>query len=278
MRTARTALIDARLFDSRRRTQDEVGVVFDSFEAFYRSDFQSLYLLVVVPAAFLGWLLTSGPERRAGAEPAAARFVRAWALVFAVETILDPVMSGPLVRAFGLEAHAWSLLVVFVLLGDFRVFLLVFLVAEPGRGSGAATGRAVLWTLLVPAVAGGTWAFLDGARGPLPSQTLWILYEVAFLALARWLRTDWLPRHVAPERPRVRHVLGLVLDYVALYYALWAACDAVILFAGADLGWGLRAVPNQLYYSVFVPFAYASFFRAGDAPGSPRFARTAGRA
>ena len=39
-----------------------------------------------------------------------------------------------------------------------------------------------------------------------------------------------------------------VCGFVLLYYGLWATADAIILFAGSDLGFGLRVVPNLLYY------------------------------
>ena len=39
--------------------------------------------------------------------------------------------------------------------------------------------------------------------------------------------------------------------FVLLYYGLWAASDVVILATGADVGFGLRVVPNLLYYGGF---------------------------
>ena len=53
--------------------------------------------------------------------------------------------------------------------------------------------------------------------------------------------------------------LGDVLRYVALYYALWATAD-VLIMAGQDVGWALRMVPNQLYYAFYLPVVYALFF------------------
>ena len=37
---------------------------------------------------------------------------------------------------------------------------------------------------------------------------------------------------------------------------------ALVLFAvglGADVGWGVRVIPNQLYYGFFVPFVFFRF-------------------
>ena len=35
-----------------------------------------------------------------------------------------------------------------------------------------------------------------------------------------------------------------------------------LILAGVDFGWGLRVLPNQLYYAFFVPFAYLRCARA----------------
>jgi hypothetical protein len=78
----------------------------------------------------------------------------------------------------------------------------------------------------------------------------WLCYALRFRALALWLRRG-------AHDPALRAVLG----YVVAYYALWASADVLIL-AGVDFGWGLRVLPNQLYYSFFVPFAYLRVARA----------------
>lgn len=234
--------------------------MFESYEAFYVSDMQGLYALCVVPLVFLVWRLARGSETRPGAEPVAARFVDAYAIVFALETMLDPIATGPLLRWLGAEGLGGIVMIPFVLIGDFRVFLLVFHVAEPGRGVAGAIGRAAAWTLVVPLVAVAGDQLLRAWLGPLHPQILWLLYEVAFLALARWLRIRWIPAHVAPERPSVRRWLEGLADFVSLYYAFWAAADAVILFAGLDAGWGVRVIPNLLYYGFWVPFAWVTFF------------------
>ncbi|MGH7818987.1 MAG: hypothetical protein ACREQ9_04365 [Candidatus Binatia bacterium] len=230
------------------------------FESFYRSDLQALYAPWIAPVLFLLWLVFRESPREDGAEPAAARFVRAWAIAFALETLLDPLVTGPLLSRFGAEEWAAAVLLPFVLLGDFRVFLLVLFVAEPGLGLAVAAGRAALWTLVMPLVAGATHGFLDWSSGGLPGQSLWLVYETAFLLLAVAFALAWVPAHVAPDRRGARRYLRALLAYVAVYYFLWATADALIL-AGLDLGWALRAVPNQLYYALWVPFAYALFFR-----------------
>ena len=51
-----------------------------------------------------------------------------------------------------------------------------------------------------------------------------------------------------------------MLGYVAVYYALWATADLLILGTGRDVAWALRIVPNQLYYAWYLPFVYWRFF------------------
>ena len=95
----------------------------DFWGAFYHSDLQSLWLLLVVPSLFLLFLLTRGRP----AAPPRARFLYTWALLFTLETMLDPIATGPLLRVLkldGVALYAW--IFVFVWLGDFRVLWLHF--------------------------------------------------------------------------------------------------------------------------------------------------------
>lgn len=242
--------------------------MFPTWHAFYRSDLQGLYALLVVPALFLLLLLLGGLRFPGpGAEPRAAGFLRIWALVFLVETMLDPIVTGPALRRLALPPGwlADNAVLPFVLLGDFRVFALMEVVAVPERPRRAALARAAAWTLIVPLAAGVLHRALVARWGPLPPASLWLVYELLFLALAAFLGARWVPARVA--RPAGRAYLRAVLTYVGGYYALWAAADALILGVGADWAWGLRAVPNQLYYGLFVPFCYLVFF-------APRYAAT----
>jgi hypothetical protein len=221
------------------------------WESFYRGDVQGLWSLVVAPALFLLVLPWLRP-RTAGADPRAAGFVRAWAVVFALETIIDPL-------AIALGGVS---MVPFVVLGDFRVFLLLLGVMEPERPLAGTILRAAAWTLVVPAVAVTLYRVAQAVAGPFREQTLWLIYESAFAVLALW----WRARVVPARHPRAERFLDAVLAYVAAYYGLWALADALIL-AGCDGGWALRVIPNQLYYGFLVPVVWALFF-------SPRYAST----
>lgn len=231
---------------------------FAGWRAFYESDLQGLWGLVAAPALFLAWRLARGRPRAAGAYPKAARFVDAFALVFAVETLLDPLATGPLARSLG-GAGGTALGLAFVLLGDFRVLLLVSYLAGARCALGPALREAALLTPVVPLAAFGAERALAATVGPLPGQALWLLHETAFLGMVAFLRRRVVAARAAGAPPALQAYLRAVTAYVAAYYALWALADVAIL-AGVEAGWGLRVVPNQLYYALFVPFAFARFF------------------
>jgi hypothetical protein len=234
-------------------------VLESTFAELYRSDLQAFYALWIVPALFLTWLLAtpSGRSAATSADPD-VRFVYGYCLVFAIETIVDPFASGPLLRALGASDGALGtvVLVAFVLLGDLRVLLLLFRLASPDASLAVSIRAAALWTLLVPLFAITTRELLAAALGGLPPQAVWLIYEIGFLALALWLRERGLPAWVAADDGRRLAALRAVAGYVAVYYGLWVLSDVLILGFGLDLGWALRIVPNQLYYAFYLPFVY----------------------
>jgi hypothetical protein len=230
---------------------------FASWQAFYQSDLQSVWALLPVPALFLVGLFASGRLGRA-ATPR-ERFVGRWAVVFAVLTLVDPIATGPGARWLELsDAAKTGVMLLFVLLGDFRVFALVFGLAGGAREVPAALGRAARWTAIVPLTAWASNALLELAVPGLPDQSLWLIYELAFAALALHLR----------RRFRSDRLLRAASTYVAVYYALWASADVLIL-SGLDTGWLLRVVPNQLYYAFWVPFVYVANVRIQPGPVGP---------
>jgi hypothetical protein len=235
----------------------------ESWRQLYQSDLQAVWAVWLVPALFLLHLARTWKRPGPSVEPRAAEFMRAYALVFALETMLDPFAGGPLLRWLGLAdgAAATGVMVAFVLLGDFRVFLLVLFLATPEpRGLPRVAGAAALWTLVVPLVAVAGEAGLRALAGDLPSQAIWLVYELAFLAMALVLRGLVVPARVAAERVHLRAYLRAVTAYVAAYYALWALADVLIMVGGFEVGWALRILPNQLYYAFYVPLVYGLFF------------------
>jgi hypothetical protein len=212
---------------------------FSSWHDLYYAAWQQPWALLVAPFAFLVWRALAAPPR-AGAAPEAKGFVVAWSWLFCVETMLDPLATGPIAKAIGAPAAGTALGLTFVLLGDFRIWWLVLGLARP---AGAAL-RALGPTLAVPILA---W-LVTQALAPLPDQALWLIHESLFVAVALGVS-----RRVAGRFERA------VLAYAGVYYALWAAADVLIL-SGVDAGWLLRCIPNQLYYGFTVPFVWWRFF------------------
>jgi len=229
------------------------------FKAFYASDLQQLHALVVAPALLLAFFLFSGRIRDA-AFPR-ARFLRLYVIAFCVETIADPICTGPLTRLLSLgDAASTGLMFVFVLLGDFRVFLLASYLTRGDGELRIAFGEAGLWTLIVPVAAGGIRGCLGLLIDELPDQVLWLVYELAFVVVALVLRNQVIPQRLRGEAALRCRQLQAVMTYVASYYALWGTADALILFAGHEAGWLLRVVPNQLYYALYLPWVAFVFF------------------
>ena len=95
---------------------------------------------------------------------------------------------------------------------------------------------------------------------------LWATYEFSFLVVMMGLRARWVPAQGGETDPATtRGFLDFICLYAASYYLLWLTADLLILLGGFDAGWALRIVPNQLYYSFFVPLAWWRFY-------SPAFA------
>lgn len=230
------------------------------WKAFYASDLQQLHALVVAPALLLAFFLFSRRVREA-AFPS-ARFLRLYVIVFCVETIADPICTGPLTRLLGLGDHASTgVMFAFVLLGDFRVFLLASYLTRADGALRRAVREAGLWTLIVPVAAGVTRACLGLLVDDLPEQALWLVYEVAFVVVAFVLRNRVIPRRLGDRSPLRCRQLQQVMTYVAVYYALWGTADGLLLFGGHEVGWLLRVLPNQLYYALYLPWVAFVFYR-----------------
>ena len=231
----------------------------ESWDAFYHSDLQGLYALLVAPALFLIYWLAD--RKHAKARSPSDRFVRVYALIFCLETLLDPIANGPLTRLAALgETASTALMLLFVLLGDFRVFLPVLFLTRPGDGLPSALRTSALLTTIVPVCAYAIYFSLGLLVEDLHGQVLWIVYELGFLAVALVLRNRAIPRRLEGADSQADVVLRRATTFVAVYYGLWAASDLLIVGAGLDGGWLLRAVPNQLYYAFWIPFFYVSWF------------------
>jgi hypothetical protein len=229
----------------------------------YTGDLQSVYALLVVPIAFLAWRLAASVDARQAAVPGAARFISGLTLLFAIETMIDPIATGPFLKLDLVRESFGATLIpfLFVLLGDLRVLLLAIGVARPERGLLENLGWALGAALIVPIFAGAGFCLARWIWPDIHDQVLWMIYEFAFLALCIFLARIWVPRSVANDPSRAAF-LNTIFGYSAAYYALWWVADLFIVFGDLDLGWAIRMVPNQLYYACWAPFVYWRFFSA----------------
>ena len=234
-----------------------------TWQGVYYSDLQSPFALLVVPLAFLAWRAAVPTDRARAVVPEAARFVAGMTLAFAFLTMLDPISTGPLLRTEALaETPATTLIpFFFVLLGDLRVLWLALGVARPERSLADGCVRAIGLTLVVPILAGAAYAIVRRLVPGVHGQLLWMIYEAGFLTLCILLSRVWVTRELGHAPATAAYVRAL-LGFSAAYYALWLIADLLIVIGGLDLGWAIRIVPNQLYYSFWVPFAYWRFFSA----------------
>ncbi len=219
------------------------SIAFTSFEAFYHSVYHRPLLLWLAALAFF---LLRWPKRR---------FLYAYLWIFAVETVLDPLLTGPFIEWFWLQDTEieQAIRVGFLLLGPFRVFLLYEQMAT-GKATRGGSFRALGWTLVVPGLIGTAqqFGFLHESRA------MFFIYELAFVLLnvayAQWV--------LSPRAKKANAWLLRVSRYVSVYYALWALADLVILAAPshvADWGYALRIIPNLLHYSLYLPFIVYAF-------------------
>jgi hypothetical protein len=232
-----------------------------SWHTVYYSDLQSLYALLVVPFAFLAWRLAAGVDERSATVPGVARFVSGITFVFAIETMIDPIATGPFLKLDFLHDTWASTLIpfLFVLLGDLRVLLLAIGVTRPERSLRQNLAWTLGTTFIVPIMTGILFSLTRWIWPDVHGQVQWMIYEFGFFALCIYLARVWVPRSI-PNDPARAAFLKSIFGYSAAYYALWWVADVFIVVADLDIGWAIRIVPNQLYYAFWVPFIYWRFF------------------
>jgi hypothetical protein len=226
------------------------------FERLYASGWHNPGLFWLVGAGLFVWLLRGRP------------FLRSFLLLFTLEIIADAWQSGtlasPLVAAAGLGT---PVAITFVILGDYRYFLLVERYApiegEPSKAALTGMGSwrtwlvALVFALGVPIGSTLVHTVAVPEHFADPRRTF-LLYELMMLVVALVLRFVVLPKRLAKASEPIRRWLLGVTGFVAVQYALWASADVVILATGGDGGFLLRIVPNVLYYAVFLPFVAAT--------------------
>ena len=202
-------------------------------------------------------------------------FMHGFLALFALEIVFDAFMTGPLkppqIAADFDVSIGWA--IVFVILGDYRYFVLVERFAPKRAPSPASLGPwlgwviAVPWAFLVPL----TWTLLYKANiVAMPDESIkFLVYELLFAGVALVLRFVVLPMRMKGASDDARKYVMRLTMYEVVQYALWASADFVILcstgtvgdpksFFMTDLGYLLRIVPNVMYYGGFLAFAWTS--------------------
>lgn len=209
------------------------------FEAFYNSPLQHPILLWV--SNFIGTSLALLALRKRSGEGASRlrRFVLTWALISA----LDAWLSANHVYGIGTLSAPWSSVVpfLFVWAGDFRIFLAMdlFSAGFPDRPVTLKVWRPVLACFGVPIVAGLLTRGQD-------ARILFLVYEALFLVvITLYGRLTGTAQNRSARRVR---------NLSWTWYTLWVAADILILTLSdgwRDLGFGLRVLPNLIYYGWF---------------------------
>jgi hypothetical protein len=178
----------------------------------------------------------------------------AFLLLFGVEILADATLTGGWSPVPGASPWSSRLGVLFVILGDLRYFWLQERVIG-GQFGGGVLARTVGLSLVVPVL-----SFVVPMLVPGPfhggGRPLFLLYEVLLFALTLAL---WGLRYrsrlgAGPEGRAARELTAFEL----VQYGSWAAADVVIL-AGVEAGYGLRLLPNTMYYALFLPFVLWRF-------------------
>ena len=149
--------------------------------------------------------------------------------------------------------------IVFVILGDWRYFVLVFFGLSLAKGGSDDRLPARLWitsfavALILPILSGlGTMVapeFFADVR------VVYLVYELVFMALAFVLAAFVLPSKLAVLDAPTRRLFIAISWFEVVQYGLWSYADVVILNHG-ELGFGFRLIPNALYYAAFLPAVY----------------------
>ncbi len=171
-------------------------------------------------------------------------FLRTWGLVFAALIAVDATFAGPFspLRQDGLAASLVG--VAFVIVGDFRYFLIVEGSRPRRRSFGVVVGIAIGLAFVVPLV-------LQAVRlspvAPTDLRKVYLIYEVCFVLLLLLYGLVLGRASNAFERGLLRFELT--------QYLAWASVDVLMLVTHKDVLHAVRIMPNILYYVAFVPYA-----------------------
>jgi hypothetical protein len=210
---------------------------------FFQNFAQSAWVLPLLP-----WLATpivvAYALRQRG-------FLRVWGIACALLIAADAFTNGAWTPVPPHTSWATFFGVTFVILGDFRYFLLVEQARTPNRPPLAVLASAGALAFVVP-LAAQLFRATTSIAGDL--RTTYLTYEALFLGFLL-VYGFALGRRRSPLE---RRLFGFELAQ----YGAWATIDVLLLVTKADSLYLARVVPDVLYYVVFVPFALRA--SAGD--------------
>lgn len=178
-------------------------------------------------------------------------FLAGFLAVFAFEIAADATLTGALTPIPKGASYATLVSVAFVILGDYRYFVLVERFSSKDRKPGPALGVAAAWAFVVPVVSFALRTLVPSLASP--PRVTFLTYELLFFALALVFRLAIVRRRSAGADPEVRRWLHTITVFEIAQYALWALSDILIL-SGVEAAFLLRFVPNAMYYVGFLPF------------------------
>jgi hypothetical protein len=200
-----------------------------SFKALYDNPLASTLLPCVAALVVLAWA-----QRK-------RRFPRVYGSVFAIAIAADAFLNGPWTPIKAGTSWATAAAVTFVIVGDFRYFV----VLEEATKNRFKWLRAVGWALVVPVTTQIVrWRF---PRIEHDELSTFLLYEILFFSLAAGVRVFRVPRATNV------HLAKRATQFELLQYGLWIAADIGLSTLGSDAFYAVRLLPNLLYYVAFVP-------------------------
>ncbi len=209
-------------------------------KAAYDSVWQHPFAFWALGLAFTGLLARSLP------------WLAGFFVVFGVEILADALQASPFSPVPTLGAWLGTPVAIsFVVLGDLRFLLLV---ARYGRLGRSPWALAAALSFVAPVVTAVARSVAPGSFGA--SNATYLVHELTFAGLSAFLLVGPLRQQGQLERDVWQWLRKLALFELA-QYGLWIASDLLIL-RGVEAAWGLRIVPNLLYYGAFLPFALAT--------------------
>ncbi len=164
--------------------------------------------------------------------------------VFALAIAADAYLNGPWSPVKNGTALASVVGLFFVIVGDFRYFV----VLEESLHHAYKSFRAAIWAVVVPVAA-------QIVRWRVPKiesdeRSTFLVYELLFFVLAIVIRTFVASRARATKD---RALARAATTFELVQYGTWVAADVGLTFTNADGFYGVRLVANLMYYVAFVP-------------------------